>query len=278
MGLGTQVIHLQFGLLLVGLAFAIRDLLASRVRPLVLWPMLLVVLLLPAVAVQAGSAQADIPLGVFVALATVCAWVWLREADRTALALLGLFSAAALATKLDATVYLGALFLVLVILVGRRSLRRAGATVAVGAAALVGIVPWRIWVAVHDVPGYYSAKNVSSTFLTDEWRRVPLALEALLEQALAPGNWLFAVPLALLAAGLAVLARRDADGLLLVGAVLLSLAGLVFVYWVTPLDFFFHLGTSTSRVVVPLVLACAALAPALIGEALEQRPRPAMRA
>jgi hypothetical protein len=270
-GFNTQIIHLQFWLLLVGFFAALAELLRDRVRPLVLWPLLLSLLLAPALVVHAGSAQADMPLGGFVGLAAVCAWAWVDRAEPWALALLALFSAAALATKLDGLIYIGALFLVLVPVAARSSLRRGGATVAAGVVALLGIVPWRAWVALHDVSGYYTAENVDTGFLLSEVKRVPLALRALLEQALDPGSWILVVPLGFAAAIVGFVAGRASSAILLAGTASLSVVGFAVVYWLTPLPFYFHLGTSASRIVVPLVFLCGALAPAVLNEALDAR-------
>jgi hypothetical protein len=49
----------------------------------------------PAVVYHAATAYADVSLGIFFALAAVCAWRWLVLGERQALRLLALFAAGA---------------------------------------------------------------------------------------------------------------------------------------------------------------------------------------
>ena len=149
------------------------------------------------------------PLALFFALAGVCAWRWLALGEHRALGLLALFAAATCATKFEGLVLVGALLLVLVLLIAGSSRRRAALTAAVGLVALVGVLPWRLWMAAHDVHQYHSiAQGLHPETLWSRLDRIPTAVWALLREMLDPSSWLLLVPIALAAAVLAIAARE----------------------------------------------------------------------
>ncbi len=269
MGFDTRVVHLQFGFLVAGFLLALVDLLRDRVPPLVLWATVATVALAPSLSVQAAYAIGDVPLAVLFALAGVCAWRWLESADRAALGLLSLFSAATLATKVEGQLYVGALFLVLVPLVVRDSVRRAAATLAAGLVALVGLLPWRIWAATHDLENYYGeAAGLSLGARIDRGATAALHLAG---DILDPTSWLLLVPLALAAAALSSVYGRRTGAVLFAATGAVVFAGFVWIYANTPVDLQWHLATSTRRVITGLVLFSGALAPLLLTHALEGR-------
>jgi hypothetical protein len=110
--------------------------------------------------------------------------------------------------------------------------------------------------------------------------RIPLSLGALARYALTPMQWL--LPTAAIALGIAI-AIRAADRrvtLELVGGTLvLILAGLVFVFWATPLDPTWHLRQSGTRVISGPILFAVFLLPALLREPIASvvRRRPPHR-
>jgi hypothetical protein len=270
MGLNEQVLHLQFWLLVVGFLGALVALLRDVVRPLVLWPVLAAILFAPAFAYQAATAYADVPLGIFFALAGVCAWRWLALSEPWALGLLALFAAATCATKFEGLVFVGALLLVLVLLIASSSRRRAALTAAVGLVALVGVVPWRLWMAAHDVEQYHSiAEGLHPDTLWSRIDRVPTAVWALLREMLDPSSWLLLVPVALAAAALATSAHERRAAALALGTGFVILCALTAIYWLTSLPFEFHV-ESAPRVVVAPVLLLAALTPVLLGAAIDR--------
>ena len=118
-----------------------------------------------------------------------------------------------------------------------RSRRDAALAAVAGAAAvLAGALPWRLWVAAHDVAtqgsfgrvtdGAFLAHHVAR-FRTRPRRRVAHRRP----DAVAPRR-----PLAVLAVAWAWRAGRQREAAFAAGVVLLSLAGLVLAYWTTPLD------------------------------------------
>ena len=279
MGFNTRILHLQFGLLLAGFVLSFVRLARPAVPTALLWPSLVAIVWAPALAIQTASAYADVPLAIFFALAGMFAWRWLADGDRRDLVLLALFSAAALATKMEGLVYIGALFFVATILAGRQSRGKAGAILLAGGAALVGIVPWRIWTLQHGIEGVYSSGTFLGNatdpgFLAEHVGRIPLVLGTLVFELLDPRSWLLLVPMALVATGLALRHSPRRDGaVLLLGTVAVALAGLLAIYVLSPFDVSWHLDRSAWRVVTGLVLFSAVLMPLLLAQALQRAER-----
>jgi hypothetical protein len=271
MGLNEQVLHLQFWLLVAGFLGALVALLRDVVPPLALWPVVAAILFAPAFAYQAATAYADVPLALFFALAGVCAWRWLALGERWAVGLLALFAAATCATKFEGLLLVGALLLVLVPLIASSSRRRAALTAAVGLVGLMGVVPWRLWMAAHDVHQYHSiAHGLDPETLWSRLDRIPTAVWALLREMLDPSSWLLLVPVAVAAAVLAIAARERRASVLALGTALLIVCALTAVYWLTELPFEFHV-ESAPRVVAAPVLLLASLTPVLLGAAIHHR-------
>jgi hypothetical protein len=272
----TRAIHFQSWLVLVAFLISLPELLLDRVRALLVWPIVLLVAVAPALHVQTASAIADVPVGVFFALAGLCAYRWLVDGDPFFLRLTALLSAGALATKVEGRIFVAALFVSLatVLLVWGERRRVLPALAAVGAAVAVAVVPWVAWTSANDVVGVFST-SVSDALgrpLLDQLQRIPEAAARLAREAVDPTSWLLAVPLAVAAAVLAWRSRVGRAGAVFaVAAAGLALIGLVFVYWTTPLDPGWHLERSARRVVVGPVLLLVALTPLLLAQALEGR-------
>lgn len=326
-GLNTRVVHLEFWFLLVGFATALLELLRPRAGVLLAWVAVIAIAWTPKVGSETVTANADMPLAVFIVLAGLTAWLWVSEADAPALGLFALFGAAALATKLEGAFELAILFVVALVLAARRSRRRAVLLTAAGAATLAGILPWRLWTAWHDTPTTFPASGLVDRLQNLEPARVPISTLGLLHQLFEPSVWLLLVPLALCAVLVAVviacprqsLAAGTATAVLvtvglvaalalpghsfewrsvhwalfipavLAGCVIaatairrggtaaytmLSLcmmfAAFVVIYTFTPFDFAWHLGTSASRVVLPIGLLAAAFMPLVLGRAFAE--------
>jgi hypothetical protein len=204
-GLDYRVVHLQQWFFLFGFAWAFVDLLRPRVRPLFVWSGLLAILWAPRIGTETIAANADLALAVFLGLAGIAAYIWITESNRAALWLCALFSAATLATKVEGT------YLVLILFVAllghtaaraRPSLRFA--LVACGS-ALVGIVPWRAWVAIQHLPATYSIRDALTGPGLHDHSRVPISTLVVIGQLLSPRAWILLVPISLVA--VAALAR-----------------------------------------------------------------------
>lgn len=326
-GVGVRVIHLEFWLLLAAFAVSLLELLRPRVGPLLAWSAVLAIVWTPKVGAEALSANADMPLAVFLVLTGVAAWLWVSERSTAGLGLVGLFGAATLATKLEGVIEFAIVLAVALLLALRHSRGRALLLAGAGAgAALAGFIPWRLWTIVSDAPVAYAAGPVLDTVRAVEPSRVPIAALLLLRQLFDPDVWLVLVPLSLCAVALAGLGlRRDRRALAVAVSVVLLLvvgiatalvipahsypwrtaywllflpgvlaggvfvgaiargggsaayvagsvsgmfAALVAIYLFTPYDFAWHLGTSSSRLVVPLGLFVAAFAPIVLSRAV----------
>jgi hypothetical protein len=331
-GVGVRVVHLEFWLLLAALAVSLIELLRPRVGPLLAWSAVVAIVWTPKFGAEALSANADMPLAVFLVLAAVAAWLWISEGSTAALGLVGVFGAAALATKLEGLIELAIVLGIALVLALRHSRRRGLLLAAAGgAAALVGIVPWRLWTILNDAPVTYAAGAIVDSAKALEPSRLPISALLLLRQLFDPDVWLVLVPLALCALAVAGLGpRRDrralavavSAGLLLVVGVAAALAipaysypwrpaywllflpaflaggvfvggiargggsaayvavslsamfaALVAIYVFTPYDFAWHLGTSSSRVVLPLGLFAAAFVPIVLSRSFADGSR-----
>lgn len=271
MGMNTRILHLQFGLLLLGLVLALAELTRDRVPRALVWTIAAAVVWAPAVAIQTASAYADVPLAVFFALAGLSALRWVEQRDTTSLALVTLFAAAALATKMEGQIYAAALFVALVLVAWRRARASARDAALAGICAFaVGIIPWRIWTSIQDVEGVYSTETLLRRLsepdsLGASLERAAVATVSLAAELLDPTSWLVIVPVAVAAGGWALLREGSRDGPLVALITLaLGFGGLVVVYWLTPFPLEWHLDRSASRVVTGLVLFAGALTAPLL--------------
>jgi hypothetical protein len=221
-GIDYRVVHFQQWFLLFGFALAFVDLLRPRVRPLFVWAVLLAILWAPKVQSETIASNADIALAVFLGLAGIALYIWIVEFDRRALWLFGLFAAAALASKLEATYLVVAMSIATAVVVARPWPGRIRPTLIASVLALLTILPWRIWVAAHNLPATYSVHDALHGSGWHDPKRGPIATLVVLGQFFSPRGWLLLAPLSLAAvAALAVAATRSRQRLV----VALSLAG-----------------------------------------------------
>jgi hypothetical protein len=265
----TQVVHLQFWLVLAAFLAALPALLRDHVRPTLLRFGVVVLACAPSLALHAESAYADVPLAVFVALAGILGWRWLLLRDQPALRLFVVFAAAALATKVEGRLFVAALVVSLAFLASRDSVRRSGQVLAGGfVAALIGLLPWSIWLHVHHIRGAYHADLAGLGRHVD---RIAPSAASLLGHGLDPFEWLVVVPTGLVALLLAYRWGAERRTVALVTSTfVLSLGLLVATYWATSYPFEWHLRTTADRVVVAPVLLVAALTPVLLESVLRQ--------
>jgi hypothetical protein len=160
--------------------------------------------------------------------------------------------AAALATKVEGRVFVAAIVLSLVIVSERPSV---GIRV-IGVAALAGLVavlPWQIWLTKHDIQGDYRFRFLN----LEHPSHAAHAVVTLGHDLVSPNRWLLlpaVTAVVFVYAARSQRARRLA--IFVSGSVLLSLAGLVMIYWGSSYPFQWYLSSSASRVVTtPLLLA-----------------------
>jgi len=267
-GYATGALDLQSWLLLGGFVLATAELAADRSRALVVWTMLTLVVFAPGTVEELAFSEADIPLAAFFGAAGLCAFVWLEERDRAPLVLAGVLSAGVVATKVEGTIFVAALFAVLAVLARPRRADTLLAVVVGAAAFATGLLPWRIWMRLHDVESQASLGRIADAgFLGDHAARLPKATTYVVGELLDPRRWLLIAPLALVAIVVAYRSPRRRGAVLALAVAALGAVGLIVAYWTTPLDFDTHLATSARRVVTGIVFFWAALTPVLIGRA-----------
>jgi hypothetical protein len=253
-----RLLHALFVLVLAGFAALCVLVLRTQVAPWLLAGGVSFVAWMPALRDQALSANADVVLACFWVAAALLLWRYLSTAQSAHLLLAALFAAAAVATKREGAVFAAALWgLGLVAGTGRRRLIVASA-LAVGVTA----VPWRLFVAMHDLGGH--DVQPSDWHFGDHVDQLPLVLREL-GRRLVDDTYFGAVPLAAVAAILLLrdpLARRAAVGYLALTALLLLT--LIGVYVNARVDTLYLLNTSADRTLVTPSLLAAVLLPLLL--------------
>jgi hypothetical protein len=269
--LDPRVIHVQFWLLLAGFLVAAYELLRDRVPQTLLWPALLVIGTAPGLVANLTSGDADMPVAIFFSLAAIAAWRHLVTGERRAVWLFALMAGAALATKVEGEVFVGVLFLVLLVFVlaGRRPLLPLAAALAW---CLISIVPWQIWISRHGVHSVTPLRQaLSPSFLAGRADRLGPWLHWLLHQSVN-GDWLAILPIAAAVALAVVVLRRGwPPALFAVTALVAVFLGLTWGYLVRPLGIDEILQTAGRRTLSTFVLAAAVFLPVL-GAGLS-RPR-----
>ena len=243
---------------------AIWALLHELVRPWLLLPFVAAIAAMPAFAFQLGTGYADVPLALFVAAGLTAAARWLVEPKAGWLAAATVFLAAGVLTKDEGLLFASAVLIPLAFAATGR--RRAVVAAALVVAALYA--PWRAYVSVNglEAPHYDLSSSFDLPWIAGRLDRVPTAASGLLEQALDPGQfgWLLLLAAFAIVGAWSLGAHRL--GILSGGFVTLSLAGLVWIYVLTPYELASYLPTNAHRVVMSVVVATGALAPLLVEE------------
>lgn len=259
-------LHMQFWFFTCGFVGAVAGLLSQRVRPVFLWPSLLLVLVAPRVVGHTLDPQADFLLDYFFTLSALIVGLWLLEREPWLLVASATFLSAALVTKRDGMM-LAACVIVAAVVASWRERRYAWPRLAVvGALALAASIPWRVWFMSRGLTGELPTAGLLSVF--DDFDRAWPALESALGVVFDYDLWLLVVPLALVAIALAFLA-----GVRILPTYALTLyafvfAGLVWVLWsFTELELPFVQDESVNpivRLTGSIVVASAALVPLLL--------------
>jgi hypothetical protein len=269
-GADAQLIHLQSVLLAAAFAGTVWSLLRHRVRPLILGATMLLLFVAPSLHTQLLAAYADAPIACLWAASGLAFGLWLIDDGDDRLALGALLAAGALATKQEGIVLDAALLVVVAAALAARrctgELRRFGA--AVGCVALTA-VPWQLWVRVHDLHDADIAPSAGRMVRRAD--TVPTIVHRLGAE-LVWLRWPGIVAVAVLAAVILIVQRRDwlAAGYLLVLG--LSMSGLVLVYWNARIPVAGLLTQSAERVVTAPVLFSVAVLPLLLERVGGVRP------
>ncbi len=264
-GLEERLVHVQLLGLAVGFAGALWALLRPRVPMEVLGLSLLAIIAAPGVLDTLAANYADVPLAFFVALGLAAIVRWLFDREPQFLAWAAVFLASAALTKNEGLLFAGAaIAAALAIAPSRKPL------LAVAGGALLPLVPWRLFVALHHIHDpALQPRDLRPGELARHTERIAPAASRVARELLFTSHGLL-VPMTLVAIGASAAANRRRAALFTACWLALSCAGLVFVYWASPLPLGWYLATSAPRIVLPLVVGGAAVAPLLAGEAWKQ--------
>jgi hypothetical protein len=267
-------LHLMFWFLLAGFIAAVVGVLAPRVSPVVLWPGTLVVIFTPAIADGPIAPAGDALLDYFVALATLLIALWLLERRRSYLVLAAAFLAGAMLTKRE-----GLLLAACVVAAGAAaSLReRRSMWVPLGAAGLGAFLvssPWRIWFESHAIGGEGPETGLFG-FVRHLDRGGP-ALRLTLSVLFDWDLWYLVMPLAVVAVGVAVLARARVLALYVGCFVVLAILAFTWTTWSFPSLPITKNGALNpiGRLSASLVFTLAGLLPLLLQAGLSSTGRP----
>ena len=252
----TRVAHVLFAVFLGGLAIVAWTVLRPHVGP---WPLaagLSLLLWMPAARDQALSAYADVPLACLFVSA-----VLLLSGERVALG--SVFAAAALATKRDALAFCGVLYaLGFAALLIRRERARLRAWAASALCVALSAVPWRVFDATHDLNDRDVSPSLSNA---DQLAFVAGRIGHLVVER----AYLWALPLATLAALVMLVCGRDRQLALAVLALGVGLVGALMIVYVSGTTGVRYLVSSTAeRTLLTPALLAAALLPLLVTRAL----------
>jgi hypothetical protein len=254
----TQEAHATTWLLCVAATWALAYVASRCARPFV-WigvPAGVVVLL----GAQAVTGYADVPVAGFLGVGTLAVGFWLQSGHRSDLALGAIMLGGAAATKNEGLVGAAIVFGVAVVTcVVPRLWRAAAETACAGAlTAIAAIVPWRAWMAAHDVSGTLAAGDgLNPAYLVDHFDRVWPSIRSIAAQlvTLPVAEVTVAIGIAIALVRIRSLPRLAAFYL---GVGLLYFMSLVWAYWISPLPLVFHIVTSVDRVVFGLALIAVA--------------------
>jgi len=256
------LIHVQLVLLAFGFAAALWPLLRERVPAALVGATILAIVAAESTLRQLAGNLADIPLAFFVALGVVALARALLDGGSGLLPVAAIMLGAATLTKPEGLLFAAAALIAFALIARTRS-----SLVTAAAVALI-LLPWRIFVAAHGLknPEYSFGDLLNPAYLSDHSDRVRPAFWGVWHQVWSSG-WGLLVPLALVAFAGALLARQWRLTAFAAAWTLLSFAGIVLVFWISVVPIELTLKWAAYRTVASLVIAAAALAPLLAGEA-----------
>ena len=260
--------------LFVGFVWAVGGLLAPRVRPLLLWPVVLALVVSPTLLTRALHPKADVPLDWFLAVGSLLLVLWVLERRPATLAGAAVLLSAATVTKREGVAF--ALCAVVAATVATWPRRRAvwpSLALLAGCVALAS-VPWRIWFMSRGFPSDAPGAPFLET-LDRAWPAIRLALGVVLD----PDVWLPISIVGLVAVVLAVLAGRRALPAFVLTYVVLALLVASWGIWAFPEIPFTREDAFNPivRVSGAVVLVLGALTPLLLEQAWAGRAAPARR-
>jgi len=225
----TVTLHVQFWFFLTGFVAAVAGVLGPRVHAAVLGPILLVVLVAPRVVARSLEPQADFLLDYFFALAALLVALWLVERRAWQLSVASLFLAGAMLTKREGQL-LAACVVVAALAASWSTRRAAWPRIALAAGCTLALaLAWRLWFTSRDLTGELPASGFLGLF--DHLDRPWPALQSVAGAVFDTGLWLLAVPLAVVAIVLALVAGARVLPAYVALVYGLAATGFVWVLW-----------------------------------------------
>jgi hypothetical protein len=266
----ATTIAVQYWFLLAGFVFAAAGLLRPRVPLALVWPFLGLATLMPELDKRMLNPQGDWPLDIFFALAALCLGVWVLDREPWLIGATVLLLTAAMATKREGQL-LTACLVAGTLAATWRTWRRSWPPV-VGAAIAGYLVnlPWYFWWTARGLPSENPDQGVGGLSATAS--RVGPAFRIVLELLFSWHLWLFAVPLGVAAAALALTLRDYALPSLYLVTIALAVVGFTWILWSIPsLPLDTSQRTPIPRAVGSIVLLSVVFAPLLLSRALDRR-------
>ena len=277
-GIHTQLLHVEYALLVLAFALAVARLAAERLPFPAGAAFGLYVLLLPGLERNVPDALADVPVAIFASLAAVAMASWLMDGRLSWLGLFVVFGAAAAWTKNEGTMLVACIgFCGTAAALGRRW-RRAAVTAAATAVAYLLFYPWHSWLRSHHVAGWvpvYRGLNLHN--IAQHRAEAVGAFHTLWSQLGSIDVWGGVPYLSLALLVVALVARRGVRvALFAVAAPALAFGFFVWVYAIAdqPLGIAWLLATSSTRVVTSVGLMAAAVLPLQVMALLESSQPP----
>jgi hypothetical protein len=267
-GLNDRVVHVQLWLLLAAFVAAAERLLRGRADPLLVWPALLLVAAAPATETLIQMGYADVPAALFAALAALAGWLYVEEGATHWAASLGVFAAAASATKRDTWPFVLALLVITAVMARMRHGRLLPLALSAG---LVGVTvgSWIGWLAAHgigssedDVP---LNRGLNPPYLAEHAGRAVTAAWSVVWYAFRPSLWLLLGPVVVAALIWAFVVAPRRSQTVFAAAVLASeYLALVWAFWGSKRPIQWHLDHAAPRVVATALYAGALFVPLLL--------------
>jgi hypothetical protein len=266
--INTQLVHLELWLMLVAFCGALGYLARRLVSPVVWILLAFAVAFAPGIWGQLQTAYADVPMALLLGIGVLLLGLWVSERNVSQLALATLFLAAAASTKNEGlTGAVCALVAAGLIVIVAREWQTLKHLAAAGAGFVLMLLPWRIWIAAHDISSDLPVrKGLEPGYLADRAHRVWPSMKAFEHQLIDVARWSYLVPLGIAVALAALYASSRSEAPANTGRVALFylLTGVGFFLAITwaftitadPLDW--QISTSANRVITGIVLISVA--------------------
>ncbi|MFN2628012.1 MAG: hypothetical protein ABR569_05160 [Gaiellaceae bacterium] len=264
----ATALALQYWFLFAAFLLSVWTLLRPLVKPAVIWPFLALASVMPTLDKRLLVAEGDWPLAVLFAVAALCVARWLLTREPWLLGVFAFLASAAMATKREGQLLIACLLAAALATTVRTARAAWPRLLGLTVLAYLPQIPWRLWwTSRHVTP---DTPEVPFSRLPSHVDRVGPALRIVLHLLVRTDMWLVTVPLALTAALLLLVARRDVG--LAVLYLLTCALGVVGFVWVLWSFLSFPLDESAQepipRAVGSLVLLSAAFAPLLVSRLL----------